>query len=138
ELEVRLGDRARWHRASCPPYGEGVTFGPLREVVRLLIGASETDEPSRVLELLERSLEGVAQDESDRRWLLSQLAPVVAPGLEDGLADPSRDELFSATTRYLSWTAAAHPLVLVVEDVHWAEEPMRALLEHLSKFATGA
>jgi predicted ATPase len=76
----------------------------------------------------------VAQEESERQWLLQRLAPLV--GVE--AASPGeRQELFTAWRRFLEGLAAGRPTVLVFEDLHWADEALLAFLEHLAEWAEG-
>ncbi len=72
-------------------------------------------------------------DPSEREWLTSRLAPLVGSA-GDGSA-VGRDEAFAAWRRFLEAMAARHPLVLVVEDVHWADEALLDFLEHLLDWA---
>ena len=123
----RRQELVRWRQGRCLPYGEGITFWALGEIVKAEAGVLETDSPDHALEKLERGLEIV--DESDRAWLSDRLAPLV--GAQDDVAGVGREEAFSAWRRYLEALAAQRPTVLVLEDLHWADAALLDFVEHL-------
>ena len=121
----------RWRQGRCLPYGEGITFWALGEIVKAEAGILESDS----VEVASAKLEAaVSPEEPERQWLLQRLGPLV--GVE--AASPAeRQELFTAWRRYLEGLAAARPSVLVFEDLHWADEALLAFLEHLAEWAEG-
>jgi class 3 adenylate cyclase/tetratricopeptide (TPR) repeat protein len=121
-------DLVRWRQGRCLPYGEGITFWALGEIVKAEAGLLETDSHAQALEKLSRTLEGI-DDESDRAWLTERLAPLV--GAQEDVAGVGRDEAFSAWRRYLEALAARRPTVLVIEDLHWADAALLDFIEHL-------
>jgi class 3 adenylate cyclase/tetratricopeptide (TPR) repeat protein len=119
-----------WRQGRCLPYGEGVTFWALGEVVKAQAGILESDQPAQVEARLERAVADLVADPADRGWVRARLAPLV------GLVDPAatrvdRAESFAAWRRFVAAVAASHPLVLVVEDLHWADPAMLDFLEYL-------
>ena len=75
-------------------------------------------------------------DPADAEWLKARIAPLL--GLVDpGAARVERSESFAAWRRLVEEMAAARPLVLVVEDLHWADPAMLEFLEHLCASAAG-
>lgn len=119
ELAADIGDTATLVVGRCQPYGEGVTYRPLAEIVRQLAGS---DPRERVSELLEG-------DESIAQLVLGAI------GLSEGAAQA--EETFWAVRRMLERAALERPLVVVVEDVHWAEATLLDLLEYLVAFSSG-
>jgi class 3 adenylate cyclase/tetratricopeptide (TPR) repeat protein len=113
-----------WRQGHCLPYGEGVTFWALGEIVKSQAGILDTD--SR--DVVEAKLEAVLPDGEDRVWFGQRLRPLL--GLESPPAD--REENFTAWLRFLEEMTASGPTVLVFEDLHWADEALLAFLEHLS------
>jgi class 3 adenylate cyclase/tetratricopeptide (TPR) repeat protein len=113
-----------WRQGRCLPYGEGVTFWALGEIVKSQAGILDTD--SR--ETVETKLEAVLPDGEDRVWFGQRLRPLL--GLESPAAD--REENFTAWLRFLEEMTASGPTVLVFEDLHWADEALLGFLEHLS------
>ncbi|TMM24443.1 MAG: hypothetical protein E6F94_09585 [Actinobacteria bacterium] len=134
ELFAYLGTKpelTRWRQGRCLPYGEGITFWALGEIVKAEAGILESDSAEAALAKLDAA---VSPEEPERQWLLQRLAPLV--GVE--AASPAeRQELFTAWRRFLEGLAAARPSVLVFEDLHWADEALLAFLEHLSEWAEG-
>jgi class 3 adenylate cyclase len=126
-----------WRQGRCLAYGEGIAFWALGEIVKAHAGILESDDAETAARRLDSAVEAVIEDDSDRAWVRARLAPLV--GLVDGdqQASVERTESFTAWTRFLAGLAASRPLVLVVEDLHWADEAMVAFLEHLVEWASG-
>jgi class 3 adenylate cyclase/tetratricopeptide (TPR) repeat protein len=121
----------RWRQGRCLPYGEGITFWALGEIVKAEAGILESDSGEVAAAKLAAAVSG---EESDRQWLLRRLTPLV--GAESGVPT-ERDELFAAWRRFLEGLAASRPSVLVFEDLHWADDALLAFLEHLAEWAQG-
>jgi class 3 adenylate cyclase len=121
----------RWRQGRCLPYGEGITFWALGEIVKAEAGILESDSAEVAALKLEAA---VSPDEPERQWLLQRLGPLV--GVE-AVSSAERQELFTAWRRYLEGLAAAHQSVLVFEDLHWADEALLAFLEHLAEWSEG-
>jgi hypothetical protein len=119
ELADELDEDATLVVGRCPTYGEGVTYRPLAEIVGQLGGS---DPRQRVNELLEG-------DESIARLVLNAI------GLSEGAAQP--EETFWAVRRLFERVAVSRPLVVIVDDVHWAEPTLIDLLEYLVAFSSG-
>ena len=118
-----------WRQGRCLPYGEGVTFWALGEIVKAAAGILETDPPAVAAEKIDAV---VPADHPDAAWLRMRLRPLV--GLEAPAAE--RAENFTAWRRFLEMLAEAGPLVAVIEDLHWADEALLAFLEHVVEFAS--
>jgi len=112
----------------CLPYGEGITFWPLAEIVKQAAAIDESDGP----EVAAAKLEAKLRPNCD---------PAVAERIAQliGLAEAKSgaEESFWAVRMLLESLAAERPVVAVFEDVHWAEPTLLELLEYLAKFATG-
>ena len=120
-----------WRQGRCLPYGEGITFWALGEIIKAEAGILESDSAEVAAAKLEAA---VSPDEPERQWLLQRLAPLV--GVE--AASPAeRQELFTAWRRFLESLAAARPSVLVFDDLHWADEALLAFLEYLAEWSQG-
>jgi class 3 adenylate cyclase len=129
-LETKPG-LTRWREGRCLPYGEGITFWALGEIIKAEAGILDNDSPEVAAGKLEAA---VPPEESERQWLLQRLGPLV--GVE-AVSTADRQELFTAWRRYLEGLAAARPTVLVFEDLHWADEALLAFLEHLAEWSQG-
>ena len=129
----RRSDLVRWRQGRCLPYGEGITFWALGEIVKAEAGVLETDSPAEALDKLEHAVAEAVTDESERAWFTERLAPLV--GAQDEVAPVGREEAFSAWRRYLEAIAAQRPTVLVLEDLHWADGALLDFVEHLLDWA---
>jgi class 3 adenylate cyclase/tetratricopeptide (TPR) repeat protein len=123
-------DLVTWRQGRCLPYGEGIAFWALGEIVKAECGILESDSPEEARAKLERA---VLEDAQDRAWLLGRLSPLVGAGGEAA----SQEESFTAWRRFLEGLAADRPCVLVFEDLHWADSALLAFLEHLADWAEG-
>ncbi len=119
----------RWYRGRCLSYGEGITFWALGEIVKAWAGIKDSDPASDREAKLEAALAGIQTDPSERAWFKARLAPLA--GLEAG-APVEREEAFTAWRRLLEDVARTDPLVLVFEDLHWADPALLAFLDHVA------
>ena len=117
-----------WRQGRCLPYGDGVAFWALGEIVKSHAGILETDDQETLAQRLEAIL--VEADPELRAWMGNRLAPLV--GLRTDVEPPSQDEAFAAWRRFLVSVATDAPAVFVVEDLHWADAAMVAFLLDLA------
>ena len=124
-----------WRQGRCLPYGEGVALGALGEIVKAQAGILDTDPAEQAAAKLERAVAGLIGEESEAAWVLRHLASLVglAGGVE--LGRDRRVEAFAAWRRFLEALAEQGPAVLVVEDLHWADELLLDFLDHLVDWA---
>jgi class 3 adenylate cyclase len=107
----------------CLPYGRGITYWALGEILKEHFGLLESDSPETLL----RRLEG-------REILALTLGLDIARDLHPLVA---RDRLHGAWVELISEFAAGRPTVVLVEDLHWAEDDLLDLLELLLRAADG-
>jgi class 3 adenylate cyclase/tetratricopeptide (TPR) repeat protein len=119
-----------WRQGRCLPYGEGITFWALGEIVKAHAGILESDQAA----VAEVKLEAVLPEGAERPWFRQRLLPLL--GIE-ATSSAERQELFTAWRRFLEQMAEDNPTVLVFEDLHWADDAMLAFLEHLADRAEG-
>ena len=139
ELAASVDDRPElvtWRQGRCLPYGDGITFWALGEIVKAQAGILESDPSAEVTGKLRTAVDTLLPDPPEREWLRARLAPLL------GIAGPDvvkaeRDELFAAWRRFVEAMATDHPLVLVVEDLHWADPAMLEFLQHLVERSAG-
>ena len=114
-----------WRQGRCLPYGEGITFWALGEILKAHAGILESDTPA----VATTKLEAVLPEGEERAWFRQRLLPLL--GIE-ATSSAEREELFTAWRRFLEHIAEQDPTVLVFEDLHWADDAMLAFLEHLA------
>jgi DNA-binding SARP family transcriptional activator/tetratricopeptide (TPR) repeat protein len=119
ELAVRVAEEATVLTGRCLPYGEGITFWPLRELVHQAGAGQEAQE----------ELEALLQDEADAVRVAERLAGALGPS-EHAASEAA--EIFWATRRLLETLARRRPLLVVFEDLHWAEPTFLDLVESVA------
>ncbi len=119
-----------WRQGRCLPYGEGITFWALGEIVKAQAGILESDAP----EAATAKLDLVLPEGEERGWFRQRLLPLLAI---EASAPAERQELFTAWRRYLEHIAEQRPTVVVFEDLHWADDAMLEFLEELADRAAG-
>ncbi len=117
-----------WRQGRSLPYGEGVTFWAFAEMVKAQAGIVDTDSSDDAEAKLGRVMEVVAQADRDR--IEQFLRPLVGLGGDDEARD-RRDETFAAWRHWLVALAVWRPLVLVFEDLHWADDALLDFIERL-------
>ncbi|HEU5244104.1 MAG TPA: AAA family ATPase, partial [Gaiellaceae bacterium] len=122
-----------WRQGRSLPYGERVSFWALGEIVKAHAGILESDDAATAEEKLVAMVEPLAEDEQEREWMIRQTRPLV--GLE-GAERTEREEAFAAWRRLLEAAAEQRPLVLVFEDLHWADDGLLDFVDHLADWAT--
>ena len=129
DIIEREPDLTYWRTGRCLPYGEGVTFWALGEMVKAQAGILEDDDEPET----QRKLHEIVDDP----WIESHLRPLVGlPGGATGGGD-RREEAFTAWRRFFEGIADQSPLVLIFEDIHWADESLLDFIDHLVDWATG-
>jgi class 3 adenylate cyclase/tetratricopeptide (TPR) repeat protein len=119
-----------WRQGRCLPYGEGITFWALGEIVKAHAGILESDDPATAT----AKLDVVLPEGDERAWFRQRLLPLLGIGAS---TSAEREELFTAWRRWLELIAEDDPTVLVFEDLHWADDALLAFLEHLAGRAEG-
>ena len=123
----------RWHRGRCISYGEGVAFWAFADMIRGRLGVLEGDEAPVVAERLRLSLEELVPDVEEQDYLRPRLATLL--GAPDPAIPPEgfpRSDLFAAWRTFLERLSdGGRIVVLVVEDLQWADDGLLDFLEHL-------
>jgi tetratricopeptide (TPR) repeat protein len=123
----------RWRVGRCLPYGEGIGFWALGEVVKAEAGILDSDDQTTLRSKLERAV--TEPDEQTKTWMIDRLAPLV--GMDTSSAAPEQTEAFTAWRRFLESLATQGPTVVVIEDLHWADPGFVGFLEHLAERTAG-
>jgi class 3 adenylate cyclase len=125
-----------WRQGRCLPYGEGVALWALGEMVKAQAGILENDPADLATAKLERAVADLLSDEGQAAWVQGQLRPLIGVGAAMELGGDRRAEAFAAWRRFLEALAEQGPAVLVIEDLHWADEVLLDFLDHLVDWVT--
>jgi class 3 adenylate cyclase/tetratricopeptide (TPR) repeat protein len=126
-----------WRQGRSLPYGEGVTFWALAEMVKAQSGILETDSAEQAAENLHLAVSSAIPDPSECAWVEGHLRPLagLAGGAEGGIDQQS--EAFTAWRRFFEALAESHPLALVFDDLHWADDLLLDFVEYLVDWVSG-
>jgi class 3 adenylate cyclase/tetratricopeptide (TPR) repeat protein len=125
-----------WRQGRSLPYGEGISFWSLTEMVKAQTGILETDSADEAAAKLDRSVRELV-DDSEAEWVERHLGTLVGLEAEQELRGDHRAEAFAAWRRFFEAMAEQRPLVLVFEDLHWADEGLLDFVDHLVDWAGG-
>jgi class 3 adenylate cyclase/tetratricopeptide (TPR) repeat protein len=120
ELSASVGDRATTVHGRCLPYGEGITYWPLAEIIRELGGLT--------------GLEEALASHDDADTVVRLLAGAI--GATEITA--TSEETFWAVRRVFEALAQERPLVVCLDDVHWAEPTFLDVIEYVLGWSRGA
>jgi tetratricopeptide (TPR) repeat protein len=126
-----------WRQGRCLPYGEGVTYWALSEMVKAHAGILETDSADQAQQRLEAVVTEALGGGTDREWVESHLRPLVGLAHGEHVGGDRQAESFAAWRRFLEALAERSPLVLVFEDLHWADDSLLDFIDHLVDWAGG-
>jgi len=122
-----------WLRGRSLPYGEDVSFWALREMVKVAAGILDTDSTEVRDVKLARTIAELAIDDAETEWVTRHLAPLLGMvAASDG--DDRRPERFAAWRRFLEELARVQPLLLVFEDLHWADDALLDFVASLGEW----
>jgi class 3 adenylate cyclase/tetratricopeptide (TPR) repeat protein len=124
-----------WRQGRCLPYGEGVALWALGEVVKAQAGILDSDPADQAQAKLDQAVAELVADQQEAGWVSGHLRPLVglAGSTQDG--GGRQEEAFAAWRRFCEALAEQGPAVLVVEDLHWADETLLDFLDHLLDWA---
>jgi class 3 adenylate cyclase/tetratricopeptide (TPR) repeat protein len=105
------------------PYGEGVTYSALSDMVKTAAGIADDDPLDDALE----KLRDCCPDEA-----VADLLALASGVLEAVKGERNQQEIAWAASEWAEKLAEPQPLVLVFEDIHWAEDALLELIEHMS------
>ena len=117
-----------WQKGRCLPYGEGVAYWALAEMVRMRAGIAEDEAPAVALDKLRATIELQVRDPDEQAWIEPRLAHLL--GLAERTA-PDQQDLFSAWRLFFERMAEQSPAVLLFEDLHWADAALLDFIEYL-------
>nr|MBA3383196.1 AAA family ATPase [Actinomycetota bacterium] len=128
---IDRGDQlVTWRQGRSLPYGEGVSYWALGEMVKAQAGILETDAPDEAAAKLGDAVRRLLSDSTESTWIESHLKPLAGIGADETTGD-RRGEAFAAWRRFFEALGEQRPLVLVFEDLHWADDGLLDFVDHL-------
>jgi class 3 adenylate cyclase/predicted ATPase len=122
-----------WHQGRCLAYGDGIGYWALAEMVRSRAGILEEEEPDAARAKLRKCVEEHIHDDRERRLVEPRLAHLL--GLEQRTA-PDLADLFSGWRLFFERLASQDPVVLVFEDLQWADSGLLDFIDYLLEWST--
>jgi class 3 adenylate cyclase len=119
-----LGAEAQVVAGRCLSYGEGLTYWPMRAIVHSLVGSADEE----TLAQAQARMAALVQDDEEAATIVDRVGGAL--GQSEAAAYPA--ETFWAIRKLLEAAARERPLVILFEDIHWAEPTFLDLIEHLA------
>jgi class 3 adenylate cyclase len=130
------GVLTHWRQGRSLPYGEGVTYWALSEMIKAQAGVLETDAVGDADRKLKAAVAGLLPDPSEAEWVESHLRPLAGVSAEAPGGAERQTESFAAWRRFFEALAERRLSVLVFEDIHWADDGLLDFIDHLVDWAT--
>jgi class 3 adenylate cyclase/tetratricopeptide (TPR) repeat protein len=142
ELTRELGSEAAVLRSRCLSYGEGITYGPITEMVKIAAGILQSDDSRTSSAKLAALLDGLpTRDAEELRTIAAAASNLVgSPRTPRGTyaaVEIAQRELHWGIRRLLELMASTRPVVALIEDLHWAEPTLLDLLQFISESDAG-
>jgi class 3 adenylate cyclase/tetratricopeptide (TPR) repeat protein len=152
ELVAKLGEHDQQpalREGRCPAYGAAISYWALGEIMREQFEVLDTDDSDVAWSKLRRGIEELVSDETDEAperiaALIARPLGIEAPADVVASATPetedpqqTRDRMFSAVRSVVEAGSRRRPIVLAIEDIHWADEGMLDLIEYLARWVRG-
>ena len=134
-----LATRVWWHRGRCLSYGDGVSFWALAEIVRQRLDIAEEDTVDAATEKLQAGVARYINDPAENGYIGIRLGRLLGLRFDgDSGQELAREELFAGWRLWFERLATSQPVVLVIEDLHYADEGLLDFLDHLLDWARDA
>jgi class 3 adenylate cyclase len=125
-------DEIAWHDGRALAYGEGIAFSAVAQMIRRRARIGDGAPPELARRQLGSALEELIRDDAERRWIEPRLAPLLGHG---ETTDFDRDELFAAWRRFFERVSERTPVILVFEDLQWADPSLIDFIEYMATWS---
>ncbi len=121
-----------WHDGRSPSYGDGISFWALGEMVRSRCKLLETDDEATTRARVRQTVAEWVPDEREARWIESALLALLGVATDIGT-----EQLFAAWRTFFERLAATGPVVMVFEDLQFADSGLLDFIDHLLDWSKG-
>jgi class 3 adenylate cyclase/tetratricopeptide (TPR) repeat protein len=118
-----------WRQGRCLPYGDGIALWALGEIIKAQAGVLDSDSSAVTDNKLTQAVAALVPDRAEAAWVKGHLNGLV--GVGGARTSDNRTEAFAAWRRFVEALATTGPTVLVIEDLHWADEQLLDFIDHL-------
>jgi class 3 adenylate cyclase/tetratricopeptide (TPR) repeat protein len=136
ELNARP-DSMYWRQGRSLPYGEETPFWALGEILKVHAGILRTDDQAATEKKLRQAVRDAVPEADEAEWIVSQMRLLVGLTGSAHNGGDRRSGEFAAWRRFFERLAAHRPLVIVFEDIHWADEGLLEFIDHLAAQSLG-
>jgi predicted ATPase len=126
-----------WRQGHCLSYGKGIAFLALEEIVKAHTGILKTDNRTQATDKLDHAIQAAIEDDSETEWVKARLAALIGTGSLETTSSTDWGESFAAWASFFEAIASSRPLVIVFEDLHWADPALLDFVEYLAEWTTG-
>jgi len=127
-----LAEVSLWHRGRCLSYGEGVAYWALVDMVKMRCRIAEEEDSASAMGKLRATIEEFIADAQEREWVEPRLSHLL--GLDGGVTG-DHENVFSAWRIFFERLAERYPVVMVFEDMQWADEGLLDFIEYLLEWS---
>lgn len=125
-----IADTFWWHRGRSPAYGAGISFWALGEMIRGRSRLAESADERTTRAGVAAMLDGISLPDADRRWIEPALLTLL--GIDTGTA---AEQLFGAWRMFFEHLSQTAPVIMVFEDLHWADSGTLDFIDHLLEWS---
>ena len=127
-----VAETSLWHRGRCLSYGEGVAYWALVDMVKMRCRIAEEEDTVAALLKLRATIEEFISDPKERDWVEPRLSHLLA--LDIGVTG-DQENVFSAWRIFFERLAERYPVVMVFEDMQWADAGLLDFIEYLLEWS---
>ncbi|MFL5644291.1 MAG: adenylate/guanylate cyclase domain-containing protein [Chloroflexota bacterium] len=120
-----------WHQGRSPAYGVGISFWALAEMVRSRTGINDGDDTADARARLSAAIAQWVTDDAERRWMEPRLLQLLGIDAGDDAEPTDRESLFAAWRLLFERIAEHGVVVLVFEDLQWADDGLLDFIDHI-------
>jgi class 3 adenylate cyclase/tetratricopeptide (TPR) repeat protein len=131
ELDARPGT-TYWRQGRSLPYGEETPFWALAEILTAHAGILRADDPSVTERKLWQAVRDAVPEGAEAEWIVGTMRALVGLSGDAHTPGDRRSGEFAAWRRFFEGLAERRPLVIVFEDIHWADEGLLEFIDHLA------